>query len=369
MHIVYLTDHIYRHGGIEKVLVGKANYFTDCLNNDVTIITTEQRNRKSCYPLSERVTLVDIAINYDRKRRFTSVKNLRNVPLHISRMYIVLRRLKPDIIVVVKNNFDFLLTPFIHGESKKIKEYHNSQVSRLSPINSFGGFFHASVVNLVEKRYDAIVVLNREEQSFFKVRNTIVIPNSLLIPNLQAELLEPKVLAAGRIAPVKGFDRLIEAWALVVKEHPTWRLDIFGEDYQGTQSKLEKKIQILRIEENVSFEGVTTNLLEKMASYSLYLMTSYNESFSMVIVEALSVGLPTIAFDVPTGPRNIISNGVNGVLVDDGDIASFAKNVSNLITSVPTRIRLGIEAKRSSKFYLDKNVMQSWLNLFESLRE
>jgi glycosyltransferase involved in cell wall biosynthesis len=369
MKIVFSTDHIYLHGGIEKVLTEKANYFAEILHCEVTILTSQQQNKPSCYPLNDKVKLIDLAINYDRQKSYLNISNLKKITNHFRKRRRFLKDINPDFVLVSNNDFDFFWTPFIHKTSKKIKEYHSSQYTRQKAASSLKRRIINKFSDFIERKYDAIIVLNKDEQSFFKSANTFIIPNPISIPAFQAKLDKKQVLAAGRIAPVKGFERLIEAWSLVLNDHPDWELHIYGEDYLNTQSKLEEQVAKLGIEKNISFKGVTENMTDTMLDYSLYMMTSHTESFSMVIVEALSVGLPTVAFDVPTGPRNLIENNVNGILVDDNNIESYSKIVSHLILDTSKRKTMGIEARESSFHFLNKNIMVKWHELFHKLKK
>jgi glycosyltransferase involved in cell wall biosynthesis len=369
MKIVFLIDHIYLHGGIEKVLAEKANYFVDVLKYEVTILTTQQDNKPSCYPLSDKVKLMDLGINYNRSKSYFHISNLKKIFYHFSNRRKFLKSINPDFVIVVNHDFDFYWIPFLHKTSKKIKEYHNSQYTRQEGLPSIKKKLLDKITRFVENKYDVLVVLNKDEQMFFKSSNTIVIPNPISIPTFQSKLDKKKVLAAGRISPVKGFDRLMEIWALVLTDYPAWELHIYGEDYLDTQSKLEEQIVKLGIEKNVSFRGVTKNITDTMLDYSLYLMTSYTESFSMVIVESLSIGLPVVAFDVPTGPRNLITNNVDGVLVENNDIESYSRIVSNLILDTSKRKIMGLEAKKNSLYFENANIMTKWSELLNKLKD
>lgn len=367
MKIVFLIDHIYLHGGIEKVLAEKANYFSEVLNYDVSILTTQQGNQPSCYSLNDKVKLIDISINYDRNKSYFHFSNLKKIVFHFIKRKKILKKINPDFVILTNYDFDFYWIPFIHKSSKKIKEFHSSQFSRKEEISSFVKKIVYKINCYIESKYDAIVVLNKDEQLFFKTTNTVVIPNPISIPNYQSKLDNKQVLAAGRIAPVKGFDRLIKIWQKVVEENPNWELHIYGEDYLNTQSKLEEQIKKRGLEKNIVFKGVSSNMTKTMLNYSLYLMTSYSESFSMVIIESFSVGVPVIAFNVPTGPRNLISNNIDGALIEDDNIEEYSENVNNLIKDKDKRIKMGVEAKKNSLNFANENIMARWSKLFNKL--
>ena len=369
MRIVYIADHIYLHGGIEKVLTEKANYFADVLNYEVYILTTQQEGNPSCYLLSDKVNLIDLGIPYDRSKSFFHISNLKNIHRHFHKQSKFLKSIHPDFVIAVNYTFDFYWLPFINRTSKKVKEYHGSQYRRQELAPTLKVKLFNRLKNFIERLYDAIVVLNPDEQMFFKSANTFVIPNPIDIPNLRAELNRKQVLAAGRIAPVKGFERLLEIWSLVLKEHPDWDLHIYGEPFLDTQIKLEAQIKQLGIEENVSFKGSTNSMTDVMMHYSLYLMTSHTECLPMVLLESLSVGLPIVAFDVPTGPRNIVTNNNDGILIENNDIDGFAKSVNYLISDDRKRKRMGIAAKENSLIFANINIMTKWSELFYKLNK
>src|SRR5690554_6663225 len=123
MKILFSTDQTYLHGGIEKVMAEKANYFADVLGYDVTILTTEQNDQPAQYPLSKAVKQADLGVNYNRIKSYFSFQNIRKLPLHFYRQQKALHQINPDIVIVCNYAFDFYWYPFIHKSSKKIKEF------------------------------------------------------------------------------------------------------------------------------------------------------------------------------------------------------------------------------------------------------
>ena len=364
MKIVFSTDQTYLHGGIEKVMAEKANYFADVFGYDVTILTTEQKNNPPQYPISGKVKHMDIGVNYNRSKSYFSFENLKKLPLHFNKLKRALKQIDPDIIIICNYAFDFYYYPFIHPRSKKIKEFHGSQYIRNNKLTSIPSKLKNWIQLQIEKKYDVLLVLNPDEQKFFHSNNTAVIPNPIHISNLKAALDKKQVLAAGRISPVKGFERLIDVWAIVAKTYPDWELHIYGEEYLNTREILDLQIQKHGISKNIKFKGVTTDMRKTMLDYSLYLMTSHTECFPMVLLESLSVGLPIISFDVPTGPRNIITHGKDGILIQNNDISAFAETIKDLIQQASKLKEMGNKGKDSSYRFDNKVVMQQWKELF-----
>jgi glycosyltransferase involved in cell wall biosynthesis len=370
MRIIFSTDQIYLHGGVEKVMAEKANYFVDVLGYEVFILTTDQQKNLPCYKLSPKVNLVNLSINYSRKISYYHPLNLLKIPKHIFEWKRIIKQLNPDFIIVCNYSFDFFWTPFCFRKILKIKEFHSSRYfdeiirANTSLIKKIVFQFN----DWIESKYDRIILLNQDELKYYRSDNLIVIPNSVKIENkLNAELVNKKVIAAGRINTVKGFDNAILCWYEITKEAPEWELHIYGQGEKVYVEKLKKIISDLGLNNNIFIMDAVDDLPLTMAEYSFYLLTSQTESFSMVILEALSVGLPVVSFDCPTGPRNLISNDYDGLLVNNQDLADLVKNVSVMIKDTNKRILMGQNAKKKSAKFSTKNVMLKWQQLFKSL--
>lgn len=365
MKIVFNTDQIFLHGGIEKVMATKANYFAHIPNVQVYIVTTEQGKRPPCYPLDKKVHLIDLEVNYNRSKSYSSKENLLKAYVHIRRQKILFHKLKPDVIISPNFNFDHYWLPFITGNALLIKERHSSRYKEedarktQSLLNKLKFGFN----DWLDSKYDKIVVLNNDEEKYVKSGNAIVIPNPVEAQAIKADLTSKKIMAAGRISPVKAFDHLIRAWDIVNQYFPDWRLDIYGQDYLGTQKELEKLIKKLNLQDVIQFKGSVDDIPNKMSEYSIYAMTSETECFPMVLLEALSVGLPIVSYDSPNGPRNIITDGVDGILVPYKDVNGFAESLIQLIDNAILRKDMGTNAKQNAERFTNSVVMRKWQSL------
>ena len=179
--------------------------------------------------------------------------------------------------------------------------------------------FRWSYFRAVERQADVVVSLTKgDAYQWRKARRVEVIPNFTMMPVAEDDMpREKRVIAVGRLEWQKGFDRLIDLWAVVGKHYPDWRLDIFG---SGTlQNALQQQIMSLGLENQVSINSFTEHIREEYLRSSLFVLTSRFEGFSLVLLEAAQSGLPSVAFDCPFGPSDLIEDGQTGFLVPDGD--------------------------------------------------
>jgi glycosyltransferase involved in cell wall biosynthesis len=175
------------------------------------------------------------------------------------------------------------------------------------------------------------------------------------------------VLAAGHLTYDKGFDRLIEAWALIHQRNPDWELHIYGEGRR--EAELRQQISELGLDRSVHLMGYTTSLRHKMASSSLFVLSSRVEGFGLVLLEAMACGVPVVSFDCPTGPRDIITSGHDGVLVPNGDIRSMAESIDAMMRSRDRRMQMGAAAAQTAGARSQAQLASRWERLFAELMD
>jgi glycosyltransferase involved in cell wall biosynthesis len=192
------------------------------------------------------------------------------------------------------------------------------------------------------------------------------IPNAA--PALDADppaLDRPLIVAAGRLTLQKGFDMLIAAFAQVVQRHPDWMLRICGDGPQ--RRSLERLIIEHELSNNVLLMGPVDRLDLQMSQASMYVLSSRYEGLPMVMIEAMSLGLPVVSFDCPTGPGEVIENGRSGVLVPDGDVNALAAAMLELIEDPDRRRALGAGAAARSDDFALASIGPRWEALIAEL--
>lgn len=376
MKIVYCIQGIYNSGGMERVLANKANYLADRLGMEVSIITTDQKGRSSFFDFSKKIKLIDIGINYEdnsKKNIFLKViSQFYNIIIHRRKLSRCLKKIKPDVTISMFG----MEMPFlhrIHDGSKKILEFHFSKHYKIINSQNFIDKTFQRIRLWVWskniKKYDAFVALTeRDLMDWGMPANGVVIPN--MIPsNQRKEIYKEKkthkiVMAAGRLTHQKGFDLLIDAWAKVHQKKPDWKLIIYGDG--ELREELQHQIDNLDLQNHIKLYGKVTSLLDYFDKADIFVLSSRYEGFGMVILEAMSNGLPCIAFDCPCGPSDMISNKSDGILVEAGNIDQLSNEIINLIEDKDLRWALSLNIPTKIEQFSEESVMKRWMVLFNS---
>ena len=216
----------------------------------------------------------------------------------------------------------------------------------------------------IERKADTIVTLTENDhKQWGKAKHIQTIPN---FSNIKIHQLcnyrKKRVITIGRLCKEKGFDRLLEIWKSVIDKHPDWQLDIFGEGY--LKEEMEHIIKSENIA-NVTLRGITNNIGIELSNSSICVVTSYYEGFSLALLEAITHGVPCIAFDCPYGPKNIIEDNKCGYLVENGNKPLFVERLSTLMEKEQLRQQFSIASIERSKAFDKDAIMLQWKKLFE----
>lgn len=371
MKLIYCINATYNSGGMERVLMTKANYLSDIVGYEIVIITSQQHGKANFFPFSKRIQFYDLGINYD------DIKG--NLILQIFKKWLKKRRhkhlltdylyqLKPDICISMFDyDFDFLYK--IKDGSKKVLELHFCKKQKIiEASNLIIRFLQTLRIGRWEgivAKYDKFVVLTEEDRCSWKnLKNIVVIKNPILrIPDTKSKCDSKCVLSIGRISYQKGFDQLIKAWKIVISHFPEWKLTIVG---GGDSTALKKQINDLSLTGKVTIKPATNKIEEEYLNCSVYIMASRYEGLGMVLMEAMSYGIPVVAFACPCGPKDLIQSQY-GTLVENGNINALASALMDWMDNEEKRKIGGEKGREYIGQFILENIMEQWLSLFKSL--
>lgn len=372
MHILYNIAGFYRPAGMERVLADKANWLA-AHGHSVTIVTTEQKGRSDAFRLDSRIKKVDLGIGYEDNNGGSLWDKLVHYPgkqrRHLKALKQLLAELRPDITVSMFCN-EVNLIPRLQDGSRKVLEVHFSRFKRLQ----YGRKGLWALVDRYRSRQDArlaqryqrfVVLTQTDARNWSPLENLRVIYNPVHFqPEKPAALDSKTVIAVGRYTHQKGLERLISAWARVPrKEGWTLRLVGDGEDRQ----MLEQQINELGVGDSVILGRSEQDMAAVYANASFLVLSSRYEGLPMALIESQAFGVPSIAFDCPCGPREIITDGQDGLLVPEGDVTGLAKSISTLIVDEKLRKQMGRAAFQSAGRWSIDKIMPQWIALFEEI--
>jgi len=377
MRIVYVVGGLLAPNGMSSVLSAKINYLADHTGYELYMILTEKAGQAWYYNINPKVKWMNFDINFDeldtmplfKKFFFYQLKQRKYKKLFTD----YLMEIRPDITVsTVRREINFIND--IKDGSKKIGEIHFNRTNyrefnkRWLPgfVNRFITHQWVGSLLLQLKRLDRFVVLSEEDYNNWpELTNKVVIPNSLsYFPVFSSSCENKQVIAVGRYTWQKGFDLLLRSWKQVHDKHPSWILNIYG---SGERDEYIRQVHELKLSAVVNCHSAVNNIYEKYHESSIFVLSSRYEGFGLVIVEAMAAGLPVVSFNCPCGPSDIIRSGEDGLLIENGDIDKMADAICWMIEHPEERCQYGKQARQNAMRFSQEEVMQQWIQLFNSL--
>lgn len=370
MRLLYIVDALALHGGVERVLTQKVNWFAEH-GYEVCVVTVNQGDKPLCYSFHPSVQNLDLNISYYKQYAFTGLRRLLK-KLELNRIF---QKRLSDIIKVYSPNL-LLCTRLeyvrsimsVKGSIPIAFESHSSCLCDAFENDGLLRRLYMWYMKLSLKKADWVVALTEGDAKEWKrySSHVCVIPNvvSLNPDNRLSDCSAKSIIFVGRFAKQKGVDELLKIWSAVHRLYPDWQLNIYG-DYGG--EKNDRLGQIRRMNANIVVHKPTSDIFEKYKENSILLLTSIYEPFGLVLPEAMSCGLPVVSFDCPYGPSDIINDNLDGFLVKSGDIDCFVNRICCLINDQKLRIKIGQAGVISSKRFDAMHIMPLWENLFNSI--
>jgi len=353
---------------MERVLANKANWL--CRHGwDVLIVTSEQRGRPLVFPLDQRIRVEDLRVGYEDNNGKSLINKLVKHPLkqyyHKSMLTSLLKKEKADIVVSMFCGDERFLT-LIRDGSRKFLEAHFSRFKRLQyGRKGLWGLIdraRSKEDGRIVRRFERFVVLTREDQKYWGDMPGIrCIPNARTFTmSVPAPLDNHVVIAVGRYSEQKNLSDLLEAWAKI--DRGDWRLHLVGEGEQ--RYMLQQKAEALGIADTIVFGKALGDIRNIYRGASVLALSSRYEGLPMVLLEAQAAGIPAVAYECKCGPKDILTDGVDGFLVPQGDVDALAERLSRLMNDTELRKQMGAAAYAASDRYDEDKIMAQWEKLF-----
>ena len=373
MKIVYCIAGTYNSGGMERVLANKANWLVQN-GYEVCVLTTDQNGRQSFFSMDSRIEMYDLGVNYEENNGKSFLNKLLHYPFkqwkHKRALRRVLPELKADVVISMFCN-DASILPKIKDGSKKVLEIHFSRFKRLQ-YGRVGLWKLADQLRSkndlkVVSMFDKFIVLTDEDKGYWgNLDNIQVIPNARsFVVEEPSELNEKKVIAVGRYCYQKDLGKLIDAWGIVCQEIRDWKLHLVGDGED--RAMLQEQIEKLGLVDRVVLGKAETDMKTVYRNASMLALSSRYEGLPMVLLEAQAAGLPIVSFECKCGPRDVIEDGVDGILVEEGNVEKLAEGMLRLIKDESLRKSMGAAAYARSERYAEENIMNQWVDLFDNV--
>lgn len=339
-------------GGAERVSIYIASYFKSH-GWDCDIITLSKQTNEYELPVGIK--------------RYVSYENNVSIPQKIYKIRSKIKESSPDIILIMDTPLCTYTVPALTG--LKIPFIVSE---RNDPTHFSGNRLNIKIARHLMKKASGFVFQTNDAKKFYdKALNSrgVVIPNPLVCENLPEAYTgkrEKRIVSVGRLHMQKNHRLLINAFADVHKEHPDYYLDIYGEG--GLEAELKNLCHSLNIEDYVDFKGNVTDIPEKIKAASMFVMPSDFEGMPNALIEAMAVGLPCISTNCPIGgPKDLIKNGINGTLINVGNISELSKAINFYIEHseiASNHGRKAIEVREK----LDSNIVGAmWMEYVEKV--
>ncbi len=342
-------------GGAERVMITLANYWAS-MGWTIYLLTHEPPGIKPFYPIHSQINLIQInalslkwyLLPWDFLKRIWFIRK-------------AIKAIKPDGVLsfLDMNNVVTIFasvnlkTPVWVSERIDPKTAVISKAKKV--LRDFTYYFASRVIVQTRRIFEGM-------PKFLQIK-TRIIANPFPIAEGSIDSLNQNIIAVGRLDFQKGFDLLIQSFKKVSRDFPGWRLTIWGEGNE--RGALESLIQHEGLKDRVRMPGKTQDIFHELSKASIFVLSSRFEGMPNALGEAMSMGLSVISTDCPTGPRELIDHGKNGLLVQNENVQELASALQKLMGDQKLREELGKKATQSMKAYDIKTISDKWERIFD----
>lgn len=368
--VVILALHL-GYGGIERAISDLANSLVD--DYIVEIVSTYKVYDKPVNRLDRKIKVTYLSDLKPNKKEFKEclkklklvsafkegVKSTKILKLKKELMINYIKDCDADVIISTRDIHNKWLGEYARDGVLKIGWEHN---------HHHGDMKYAKKIIDSCSNLDYFVLVSKDLTDFYKDKvkpKCVYIPNLVSKPKTRSDLKSWNLVSIGRLSKEKGFLDLLDVFNMIHSKYPLWKLNIIGDGEE--KDKIVSRINKLGLCDSVIMHG----FLDKdrvgviLSNSSVYLMSSYTESFGIVLLEAFSYGVPCVAFDSAEGAREIISNNWDGYLIKDRNKEEMAKRICNLIDNYNRRFIMGNNALKKADKYSLEEVRDKWKKIIK----
>ena len=384
MKLAFLCNNMKSTNGVERVLSQRLSLLAESGMYEVYLITYNQYGAPFSFPISDKVHYVDLATRYIERCSYHGLyqywDRFFSRRLFVRSFRQCVEDIKPDVVTCVDMHLaDLRAVVSLKNDVMKVVECHCGLSAYFNDLEKIENRYKRKRERTLKQKlirtigmFDRIVVMTEEEKTKWNFGDKVVfIPNMLVsYPEdfLERTITHKRVISVGRYAYQKGYDMLMQAWKMVEDKHPDWSLHIYGshDGDMGDYDQLRHAIDDNTMR-NVYLHSVTTDIYTKYYENDFYVMSSRFESFGLVLIEAMSCGLPIVSFDCNYGPRSIVTDGETGILVPPYDVKKLALSICFMIEHNDERMKMGRNARVAILKYKPERIISFWQHFYQSL--
>ena len=372
MKILFFLNNIADRGGTGRIVADKINYLAQYHDIEIFVAYFECEEVIPFYSINKFVNLIPIQMKPEYVLSVTKPWILAHLYGEINR---IVKRIKPDVVDttgISSVNVLLLLicrnVPIVTEKHFTYEGLHRKDVELCGKhySKSLQRISRAILRRYINGHYNKCVVLTNDDVKAWGLKNTVVIPNftNLKFPEIDEEKREKLVINVGRLAEQKDQKTLIEAWKVVNKHYPDWKLEIWGDG--ELKEQLQAQIEETGVQESVYLKGLTSHIETEYPRASIFALSSRYEGMPLVAIESMTAGVPCVSYDI-MGIRDVITDCEDGVIVPERTPEALAQGIMRLIEDTELRKSMAEASLRNVKKFDKDKIMSQWISLFDSL--
>lgn len=358
MHVGFFSGDITRSGGTENVSIMLANTLSAGTDYTISFISLFEEHDSPFFPIDSNIQRFSLypTVTHGIQHYFDTCKRLRNI---VVKQHI-------DVVIDIDGILDMYSLPLKRKTGVKVVSWEHFNYLQNPDVP-----YRKLTRRWAARSADAIVTLTETDKKLYETNLTlrcpvIAIPNPMQAPEgpVSYDVDSKLILSSGRLEYQKGFDLLVDVAAKVLPDHPDWQWKILGEGED--RPSLEQKIHDAHLDGRLTLEGRVDDVDAYYRRSAMFVMTSRFEGLPMVLLEAKAHRLPLVSFDCPTGPAEIVEDGINGALVLLEDIDAMAKAINELIDDCAKRVKYSSMSENNAQRYDMTTILNDWLSLLQA---